>query len=319
MMRASLSSLGLACVLAGCLDPLVTDEPTYSPEVRPPGSFVAQVTDDPAAAQRIANGDGVDASPVPRRVGYADGAEVAFFDFGEGTNITAPMWIFRRCDPDGGLPLPGDQSWVGHPNLFESVPGDAAYSPFRSLWLVCVTDRYDGELITSRTGLADAIALGLVEEPKPTDTFGDFPVTLPDVTLDVGGGVPPVAPDTGFYDGMRAAIFHLGGDDAGTYPLGSTVKPLRVYRLTKAEDEAFEQIVFAAGHRLGDAPNPDYVPLFQIVEVTMSAAYDGAARSEAELFTVASSGLTPAHAQIVSFEATDAIVHWAIQYEEGRP
>ncbi len=306
---------------ASCLDPLADDAPTFSPDVKPPGSALPWATDDPAVAERVSNADGISASPVPRRVGYAAGEVVRFWDLGTAPRTTAPMWLFRRCGGDAGRALPGEAGSVAHPNVFESIPGDRAYTPFHTLWLVCVTDRYAGEVIVSRRGLADAIALGLVVEPVPLGLVGAFPMTLPEIALDVADGAPPAGPLTGYYEGTRASYFHIGGEPAGLYEFASALlKPARVYRLVKEDDEAFEQVVFSVPRRVDGAPNPAYVPLWQIVEVTMAATYaDGGATAEAQLFTITGAVLTPVHPEIASFVSTETLVHWEIQYAEGSP
>lgn len=320
MRPCSIASV-LSLVAIGCLDPLVDDDPTYSPDVRPAGNEIAWATDDPVVAARVSAADGIATNPVVRRAGFVAGTAVMFWDFGAAPRTTAPMWIFRRCADDGGAPLPGDMGSVGHPDVIESIPGDAAYTPFRSLWLVCVTDRYAGEQIVSRRGLDDAIALGLVEAPVALETFGAYPMTLPDVSLELGGAAPNAQPFAAYYDGARAAMFHPGGDPAGVYPLTSSLlKAGRVHRLVKADDDAFEQVVFSVARSTVDGPNPAYVPLWVVTEVTMAETYvAGSATSEAELFTVAGTTLTAVHPEIVEFETTTTMVYWEIQLAEGAP
>ncbi len=311
----------LPLAAAACLDPLVSDDPSYSPEVLAPGSAIPWATDDPAVAERVANEDGVSATPIPRRLGWAADAQVYYWDFGPAPRTTAPMWIVRRCEADAGVALPGELGDVGHPNVLESIPGDTGYTPFRTLWLVCVDDRYDGELITSRRGLEDAIALGLAREPVPLMVYGDFPVTLPETALEVGGTAAPVLPNTAHYDGARAAYFHLGGEAAGLYPMsGSLLKPGRAYRLRKEDDDVFEEVVFATPRRTAEGPNAAYSPLVQVVEVTVAPTYvAGSATAEDDLFTVAGTTFTPVHAEIVEFEVSDVLANWEIQDQEGAP
>jgi hypothetical protein len=150
-----------------------------------------------------------------------------------------------------------------------------------------------------------------------------MPVLAPDVTLTVAPDTY-VGPDSlVYYRGVGLMRFSLGGT-AGrviTLPGTSTVlRTGRVYRLKKTGDNALSETVFSTARRMGEGPNPSYTPIWRVVTVQMNASYvAGSATTEASLFTVMGTTLTPVHPNLTSFVLTEQYVNNEIQFEEGLP
>ncbi len=201
--------LGLALLgatgLPGCLDPLVEDTTipaTALDRVLPAGAAVPAAADDPELAARIAAGDGVD-SFVPLISAFAAGEPVAYWDFGPSTDALSGVFVLVRRAGDA-LEMVAE-----HPTLFGTVPGDPGYSPFWQVSWVVVADSYEGELLTSLDAVQQAKEGGLVAEIVPTSLVVNCPVVAPDVRLDRGPDLPPLAPKEAFYQGRRVAYYDL--------------------------------------------------------------------------------------------------------------
>lgn len=322
MRKGSLVALSVA-IVSGCLEPQVSDRPTYSPNIARPGSAVPDVTTSFDLVGRIEGADGVSTNPVPRKPAFVGGAQVLYWDLGAAPRFAITAYELRTCD-ENGAPIPGPDGYVAHPRIVDALPGDPSYSPYFRLWTACVTERYAGEVLPSLAALEDAVTLGLVLEPEPTTSYLHMPILAPDVTIEVGGGAEPAAPDdVVYYRGLAVPRFVLGAD-AGPYTLPGTstvLKNGRVYRLRKASDATFAETILSTPRRdsMG-APSAAYTPLFRVVNVTMASSYAaGTAKAESDLFTVTSTTITPNNAAITSFEQTDTYVDLDIQLAEGRP
>lgn len=228
------AALAIACGLAGCLGPQVGDDPGPSGYVVPADTPVPTVEDDqPDLAARIAEHDGVDGF-VPLETAFADDAVVRVWDLGPAPAVAAPLFVLIRRSGDEVIPLP-------HPGIVGAVPGDPGYSPFRIVFHLEVTDRYDGELITAVAGLAEAQRRGLIGAPVARGLAVDCPIVAPDVRVDVGPGAPAVAPAQRFFhDGHTVAYL-----DFGPVPLQGTihVRTAVRYRLRREGGEPLHERV----------------------------------------------------------------------------
>lgn len=304
-------------LLSACMDPLVSDAPGYSANLLPEDTVIDSVMENASVRTQIDRFDQLEQALIPRQRAYAAGAEVYYWDFGPAPRFAIPVWIFRRCDQDG---MPMDM--VGHPNLIDAVPGDRQYSPFWSMYMVCVTDAYGQERMTTVPALQDALELGLIETPRPTGMWANCPVTLDSARVEVGGSEVPQPPHDGFYRGMKAFYYHLGGMDAGVYQLGMNDRVVAyayVYRLARASTPDDTETVFEVPRRVGDQTAPGYTPLFRVVRVVMDDGYTpGRLRSAADFVSRDGEQLTATDAQVRSLTMTDTYLNLAIQFEEGR-
>src|SRR5262249_39104561 len=78
------------------------------------------------------------------------------------------------------------------------------------IYRIAVTDKYDGEKITTTAALSDALEIGLVGAPVATKTFVDMPIVRPGTRLDVGGG-GPASPTQVYAHGYEVDAYRLGG------------------------------------------------------------------------------------------------------------
>lgn len=192
-----------ALVLAGCLDPLVSDEPGLRGLVLPAGTDVPSAHDDPNIERLIEDGDGVE-DVVPLIHGFAGGEPIVYWDFGPAPDVAAPLFQLVREDGDELVP-------VDHPTIVDEIPGDPDYSPFWAVLTVKVTDRYDGELLTSFSAVQEAERLGLIEAPQLQPVAVNCPAVARDVTVEVGGGEEPLAAGSHFFwRGMTVDYYDLG-------------------------------------------------------------------------------------------------------------
>jgi hypothetical protein len=209
-------NLILATLLAGCtLDPLVSDEPGASLHIDPPGTVVPHVDENADLARQIRVNDGLSDSAletamgvIPLKKGYAEGQTVQYWDLGNMPELGALMYVFGRFQ---GETFVRDE---GHPILIDSLPGDPGFSPYWFVQHVALTDRYLGEVFPTTEALADAVELGLIEEPVPAGQFVDGIVVPKGTTLSLGEGVPPQAAVEVIARGYRVDMLMIGGANA---------------------------------------------------------------------------------------------------------
>lgn len=318
------SMLVAAIGLGGCtLDPLVEDEPGESVHILPPGSEVPRIDEDAELVHQISVHDGLDDGPleeagfvVARQSGWANGAPVSYWAFGNAPRFAGLGYVLVEDDGDGGW------TRVDHPYLFDAIPGDASYSPFRKLQHVYITDRYDGERLTTIRALEDAVELGLVEEPVNIGLWIDAPVVPPGVTLDTGRAEPD-APVEAYAGGYRVDYFVFGGE-RGVQPVRNGGMPL-----------GQASVVREAGQvRFGSAPIFQYgvpaepavdgfnwTPLVTMIEVDLAAGVvDDTIAADADLFVRSMTGsITGMTALVERFTVTTTVRNLPVQFEEGWP
>lgn len=326
-MRLRTMGLSLVLLLTGCLEPDAQD-PLWSPHVIEADDPVPSVEENEALMAQIRANDGIpdDADMVELRRGYAGGQEVKFWDFGETPEYAIPVWLFRYCGADG-MPLEGSAGMTGHKNLIDAVPGDRSYSPLWSMWIVCVTEKWQGEQITSADAVSDAVTLGLIEPPRATGMWANCPVVAPDMLLEVGE-LAPAMPHDGYYREQRAYYYHIGGMRAGMYMLDEDEKVARsnpVYVLYRENDPDRVDYVFSQVRSHGEgeakAPNADYSPVHEEVRVLMTNDYQpGSIRTSNQIARVLGNGAFEINSHFVrSIERTGRMLNYDIQFEVGAP
>jgi len=339
-MIASRTILIIGCLAACDLGPRVTDLPDAdgAPDayryILPPGTAVPSIASNPELVLQIRINDGLldTAVVVTRGIGKAGGAVVRFWNFGpapieSGIAVAAPVYVFGTVDDAVFTPLPD------HPRLIDAIPGDIRYSPIRRVVNVAVTERYQGELITSVAALGEAIELGLVEDPVPDGTWVNLPVVLPGTTLEVADApAPAMAATQVFGRGYRVDVFELG-TSLGRQPLRAGFIPIG------------QAAGLLSGVATGMPPTkpttPDPQPVFQFVIPTMPPgnvfsysplATDVAVRlantvapssiaSDTQLFTRNAAGaITGYHVDTVeSFTITATVNNLQLQFADGAP
>lgn len=273
---------------SGCLEPLVDDDPGYSRYVLPPGSAVSSAYDDLQLNRKIDLNDGLTPPLIAIKAGWADGQEIKFWDLGAGKRSPAPAYGLARCGADG-KPLPGAslREW---PLVFETIPGDGDYSPFRVLSWACVTAAYNNQIISSSDAINDAIDLGLISEPQPSDTW----LTLPIVARipEQAGGVELAwapenrRPDIAYYKG-KTVFYHSFDDQEGRFFYdGKTTAVGNVYEIVKAGSTSPVRVIFSQPYAIDGAKNPAYSSHWALYTVTVKDLPDDAmGQADAEIQT----------------------------------
>lgn len=306
-----------------CLEPQVSDEVPATGIVLPAGT---EVPFDEALDARIGENDNVEAL-VPLISGFADSAPAHYWDFGSAPEFVAPAWKLVRITDE----QQGTFEMLPHPTLFDSVPGDAAYTPFWVMMLLPVTDAYDGELITSTAAIEEAQRLGLIGAPTLMDAYVNCPITARDVVLDTGSGNESAQPVMGYYRGAQVYYFDFAGlrDMGVPTSLDGAVKvPVaELFRLRREGgeplSEPLRQVDMTGDGDINDSNDilsvyGAYTPLRRLVSVTVPADYlsidsvndETAAelQNAEELFQYdGGADLIPISDRIVSFQETGSL------------
>jgi hypothetical protein len=203
--RLPLLTAAIAGLLAAgaCLDPLVSDEVAPLGLVLPAGSEVPDAHDDPIVDGQIAEHDGVDAV-IPLLAAFADGAPVAYWDFGPATLAAAPVFMLVQRTAGGDLEA------VDHNTIVATIPGDNHYSPYWTVWLVEVTDAYAGEVIPSAAAIEEAQELGLVLAPAEQSFAVNCPAVAAGVTLEVDDTTTLPPPQRFYWQGQTVRYYDFG-------------------------------------------------------------------------------------------------------------
>ncbi len=202
--RFTLSLLALGS-LSACLDPQVSDDVVLDGLVLPAGTTVPSAHDIPEIAQQIADNDGVD-GVEPLLNGFANGTPTRYWDFGNSPTYGAPLFALASSNAAGDL-----EPITTHPPIIDAIPGDPGYSPYWTVFLLEVTDLYNGELITSFGAVEEAQSLGLVLAPTQPTFAINCPAVAGDVALDVGGGEDSFpAPSSFYWQGKTVLYYDFG-------------------------------------------------------------------------------------------------------------
>jgi hypothetical protein len=208
-----------AFALAGCLEPLVSDEPGASLEILPPGSAVPHVSASGDLTRQIRLNDNLNdmalemsGGVVPLKAGWAAGEKVWYWDLGDAKDKGALLYRLVRREGDALAP-------VDHPLIADSLPGDPSYSPFWFVQDVVVTERWRGEVLPSADAIPDAVELGLVEEPVPAMLFVDGPIVAAGAKLGRQQGQAPIEAIQVLARGYLVDLLPVGGPDRFMRPM----------------------------------------------------------------------------------------------------
>jgi len=318
-------ALVAALGLAGCLDPLVSDDLGLGTKVLPAGTGLPSVADDPALAAQVEENDGVDGE-VPRLTGFADGVAIHTWDLGPAPTFAAPIYTLVRKNGAGF-------ERVAHPSIIGTLPGDPGYSPYWAVFYVVVTDGYAGEILSSVSAIDEAVRRGLVEPPAPQDGVAvDCPVVAPDVTLVVGGGMPPRGPSSKFivqgrtvdyYDlGLMAIVDNVRVPDTQRYLLRREgeeplSEPVRNVDMDGDGDLVDSNDIFDL--TIGDPAPPVLCRTVTVAVRRTIGSIDTSQdetvaelRSATQLFAPA-----PVTANVVGYQITDELRHCVLQRQAG--
>jgi hypothetical protein len=256
----------VAALCSGCLDSLVDDQPGYSRHLLPAGSDVPSAYDDPTTARKIDNNDGLTGQTIPLRDGFVAGSAMKYWDLGVGKRTASPAYVLTRCQ--GGIPM--REPRVDHPMLIDTIPGDNDYSPFRTIGYVCISDKYQGERITSVEALYDAIDMKLVQEPLNAITWFNAPVVNRDISLSLGANSR--LPSNGYYKG-NLLQYHQFLDQEGEFPnTGTLPTPGYAYDIAKPGATGVAKVIFSQPFRMPDgSKNPAYSPQWLQVTVALKS------------------------------------------------
>lgn len=308
--------LVLVLAATGCLDPLVEDGAGSSTHLLPAGTAVPDAVTNADLAAQIALNDGIDdrtlamLGRIPRGRGLSNGEEVRFWSFGPATRAPSPL--YELYDADGTTRL-------DHPAFVDALPGDAGYSPVHVPTKVRVTAKYQGELITTVAALADAIDLGLVEEPQPTATFVATPIVLLGTKLEVGPGDATADPEVVYAGGYEVGTFRFGGA-RGVQPLLFLLPTAQVSFLRSHDGASYDTtrpIFQAQIPAQPPAMMTTYTPLSVVVNVDLDGNASAVTR-DSDLYDRVMGVITVTHG-ISHFEVTAAVQLLPLQFTEGEP
>jgi hypothetical protein len=307
-------SITVTALAAGCLDPLVSDVPGASVHVLPPGSPVPHVSTNPDLARQIRVSDGIsdalltmNGGLIPQKSGWAKGEAVRYWDLGDAPQVGALLYVLVAKSGDQVVP-------TGHPYIGLALPGDAGYSPFLFVQHVVVTDRYAGEVLPSAEAIADAVELGLVEEPVPVMQIVDGPIVAQGHRLDNGADVPTETVPV-FVHGYAADLLPVGA--------GAAFRPLaRLGRLPRGDVHRIwvgNAVSAIAEPTFQNAPSA-WTPMARVIECQVTPPIEGApaAPDESLLFIRDMMGnLTTATDRVMDWEITTTVKNWPLV--EGAP
>lgn len=318
---ATAAAVAFALATTGCrLDPLVEDKPGASAHLLPAGAEVPSAAINPELANQIKLNDGVDdkalvaSGAIPRGTGASSGMLVKYWSFGPATRAPSPLYrFFARTEA-------GDLMPIAHPPLVDALPGDAGYSPVHTINQVIVTADYHGQLITTVNALADAVELGLVEEPVPIGSFVASPIVLPGTLLDVGGST--VVAEVVYGRGYAVGAFEFGGM-LGVQPVGGLLPTSQVSFLRETGTASYD-----AAHPVFQATIPtapatataNYTPLSIVVNVDLKLDVKvPSITSDDQLFTRNASGEITASKSdtVLQFQSTTSVLMLQLQFEDG--
>jgi hypothetical protein len=326
-MQRGLAVIMMVTAGAACrLDPLVPDTPGASATILPADAVIKHVSDNSELTTQITLNDSLDSKAlamtgnlIMRGNGFAgNGTPVAYWSFGVTNRAPAPMYIFGTGDPNTTAFVTNS-----HLPLVDAVPGDVEYSPVHILYRVVLTDKYHDEKITTTAALADAIELGLVEQPVAIKAFIDMPLVRPGTKLDVGTGGPAL-PNAVYGHGFIVDAYRLGGAYA-IQPNPNGLIPTNQVSFLRAQGEgAYNQTrpIFQANVPMAQpTTTANYTPLSVVVNVDLAPATTAASiTSDGQLFTRGTNGaIIGTKPEVLQFTVTTTQLDLQIQFAEGTP
>ena len=326
LLAASLVAASLV-VTSACLGPRVSDMPGASANILPSDATIQPVAQNADLLNQITLNDSLDdkalmpGGVIQRGTGASNGASVMYWAFGDADRAPAPIYLFGTGDPTkpSFQPFPPD----GHLPLVEAVPGDAEYEPIHTIYNVAVTERYHGEKITTMGALADAIEIGLVQEPVATKIFVNWPIVRPGLRLEVGGTAGTKPPTPLYSHGYIVDSFPLGGmysmqpDPFGLLPTS------QVSFLREPQQPAYDSTrpIFQATIPTSQPQmSANYTPVSIVVNVDLTTT--GAAsgiHGDGDLFTRSSTtgAITGTKPIVRQFTVTTTTLDLQLQYGDG--
>lgn len=319
---ATAAATGAACRL----DPLVPDDPGASAAILPADAAIPLVTVNEELTNQITLNDSLDSKAlatsgnlIQRRIGgfAANGDMVQYWSFGKVNRAPAPIYLFGTGDP-----TTTSFKQNTHLPLVDAVPGDVEYSPLHAIYRVKVTDKYQGEKITTTAALADAIDLGLVEAPVAVKNFINSPIVRPGTRLDVGTG-GPASPTTVYARGYIVDSYQFGGT-LGVQPNPNGLLPTsQVSFLRGPRDGTYSQArpIFQANiPRTAPVDSANYTALSVVVNVDLTVAANTIGRDD-ELYVrdPATGAIMSTTTDVLTFSVTTTQLDLQIQFTEGSP
>ena len=297
---------------SGCrLEPRGSDDPGFSVHILPAGSEVPKVEGSTELLFQIKLNDGLDdktfmdkGGKVERGTGFSGGNPVRYWSFGLIAN-NAPSPIYFFVDAQGNA--------IDHLPMVEVLPGDVRYSPLHNIYKVEVTSAYDGELITSREALADAVELGLIKEPVASSKIISGPLVLPNTTLEVSDA-QTTTPTKVYARGVEATMFRFPGEISAI----SFIPTNQVSFLRQAGKAVFDSTrpVFQA--TLGAT---NYTPLSVVVNVDLAQGQDPTqVTSDNQMFARGTTGAITDYSNppVSEFNITTQLQLLQLQTAEGQ-
>jgi hypothetical protein len=297
--------------------------------VLPKGTQIPSVALNSDLTNQIALNDGLNTTTLMENTNIivrgtggfaADGFVVKYWAFGNADRAPAPIYVFGVGAPTSAsfTPLPD------HPPLAETVPGDTDYEPIHAIFNVEVTDKYDGQKITTLAALSDAIDLQLVEAPVAINVFVNWPIVRPGLRLEIGSSAA-VAPTPVYAHGYVVDSFPLGGA-LGRQPNPRGLLPTsQVSFLREAGKPNYDMSrpIFQA--TIPTAPpgmSPNYTPVSQVVNVDLAPGrlvMD--IHRDSDLFMRSASGdiVIANLSNVARFDITTQLLDLQIQFAEGSP
>jgi hypothetical protein len=325
---AAAIAITVIATATGCrLGPLVDDVPGASGHVFPAGTVIPNAADSPELANQITLNDGVDdktlaitSGVIPRGTGQSAGATVRYWSFGLANRAPAPLFRFFSRAASGEL------ARIDHPAMVEALPGERTYNPLHAINQVVVTAAYKGELITTADALADAIDLGLVEDPVPTGEFVASPIVLPGTRLEISSkpAVAPAQAELVYGHGYVVGMFELGGP-RGVQPTGGFLPTRQVSFLRESNKPGYDtarpifQATVPAAPPTGDTAN--YTPLSVVINVDLKGTNAASILEDADLFTRDATGaiIGTNVTNVQQIQVTSSILVLPIQFTEDAP
>jgi hypothetical protein len=318
---ATAAATGAACRL----DPLVKDDPGASAAILPADAVIPNVTVNAELTNQITLNDSLDSKAlassgnlIQRHGGFAaNGDPVSYWSFGKVNRAPAPIYIFGTGDP-----TTTSFKQNSHLPLVDAVPGDTEYSPLHAIYRVQVTDKYQGEKITTTAALADAIELGLVAAPVAIKNFINSPIVRPGTRLEVSM-TASASPTTVYARGYIVDTYQLGGT-LGVQPNPNGLLPTsQVSFMRGPRDGAYSQArpIFQANvPKTPPQDTANYTALTVVVNVDLNTAITAISRDD-ELFTrdPATGAIMNTTADVVTFSVTTTQLDLQIQFTEGSP
>ena len=321
MQRALAVLVATTAATGACrLDPLVPDDPGASVAILPANAVIPDVTVNRELTNQITLNDSLDSKAlasfgnVIQRImgGFSEGQPVLYWSFGVVNRAPAPIYVFGTGDPTTAFVE------NSHPRLVDAVPGDVEYSPFHAIYRVRVTDKYQGEKITTTAALADAIELGLVEAPVAIKNFLNTPIVRPGTKLDIGAG-GPAPPGQVYAKGYIVDMYQLGGQFAAQ-PNPNGLLPTSQVSFVRAPGEG------TYGHPVFQATIPmsapqgtaNYTALSVVVNVDLDTT--ATITSDSALFTRNAMGaITSTKPDVLTFQVTTTQLDLQIQFPGDSP